>query len=430
MKKILFALLLISGFAYGQTPPGYTKISSRYEWIATMADSGMHIPRYCGVPTLRSGVFNGDGQIGIDTCNHKLYIYSNGWKAITNEAQFLDSIAALRADIGTGGGVGYPPRRSIELGGSPDSLQLVNDEAAPGNNKVYGTDTGGVKGYQDAILVDTSGSLDGYEAYLDKPNNTVKFRAATGGGVHGYIRILVDGDSPMPVTGDTSITSGYFYNKTITIDGIRPSEWFIVDSTIFFTRPLTIADTMDIEAWDSSSIEVITLTSPPAGPDYLVESVTSGGTITESPAHTFTQATSTPYTVFTPNIPSSANMELIWEVTSGSQEAVAVGLDVNNTNNNYFSGTGVWAYTAYIFSGSLNYIEAGGAVISPVSLSSGAGVFLKLKRAGSTVTLEYSTNSGSSWTVGHTYSVTTTAALYPKAAFPVSSKSLVNARLE
>ena len=46
----------------------------------------------------------------------------------------------------TGGG-GYEPKNSIEV--DTGGLQLVGDELAPGNNKVYGTDAAGEKGWKD-----------------------------------------------------------------------------------------------------------------------------------------------------------------------------------------------------------------------------------------------------------------------------------------
>ena len=48
----------------------------------------------------------------------------------------------------TGGGSGgYEPKNSIEV--DTGELQLVGDESAPGNNKVYGTDAAGAKGWKD-----------------------------------------------------------------------------------------------------------------------------------------------------------------------------------------------------------------------------------------------------------------------------------------
>jgi hypothetical protein len=50
-------------------------------------------------------------------------------------------------EIPGGGSGGYEPKNSIEV--DADELQLVGDQSAPGNNKVYGTDALGAKGWKD-----------------------------------------------------------------------------------------------------------------------------------------------------------------------------------------------------------------------------------------------------------------------------------------
>lgn len=50
-------------------------------------------------------------------------------------------------EIPSGGSGCYEPKNSIEV--DAGELQLVGDELAPGNNKVYGTNGAGVKGWKD-----------------------------------------------------------------------------------------------------------------------------------------------------------------------------------------------------------------------------------------------------------------------------------------
>lgn len=78
--KLLIACLLISSAVFGQTPPGYTKIGARYDWLAGKFDSSLHIPGYATTPNYRTGAWVGAGNIGVDTVNNRLYFYSNGWK--------------------------------------------------------------------------------------------------------------------------------------------------------------------------------------------------------------------------------------------------------------------------------------------------------------------------------------------------------------
>ena len=50
-------------------------------------------------------------------------------------------------EIPGGGSGGYEPKNSIEA--DTGELQLVGDDASPGNNKAYGTDAAGAKGWKD-----------------------------------------------------------------------------------------------------------------------------------------------------------------------------------------------------------------------------------------------------------------------------------------
>lgn len=75
---------------------------------------------------------------------------------------------------GTGGGISFVwTEDSVQGDGSlGDPVKLVNDQASPGNNKVYGTDSTGVKGWQDF------------------PPDMI-----TGSGVAGQIAVFTDPDS-------------------------------------------------------------------------------------------------------------------------------------------------------------------------------------------------------------------------------------------
>lgn len=86
MKKILFLVLLIGGVAYGQTPSGFTKINSRYEYLALGSDSGILLPRYAGTPSgLRGGMPNWAGQIVSDTVNGRIYHrFNSTWVRLAN----------------------------------------------------------------------------------------------------------------------------------------------------------------------------------------------------------------------------------------------------------------------------------------------------------------------------------------------------------
>ena len=87
--------------------------------------------------------------IGDRTYTEQNYILNN--ETLTESLDSLDQalkiIEACCSDDDDSSGGGYEPKNSIEV--NTGELQLVGDEASPGNNKVYGTDGAGVKGWKD-----------------------------------------------------------------------------------------------------------------------------------------------------------------------------------------------------------------------------------------------------------------------------------------
>lgn len=80
MKKLLTILfILIAYVSYGQYTPKYSPpyapmTAYGYLYKRLTADTTLHIPSFCGTPTLRSvGIKN--SAIAFDTCNNRLYFY-------------------------------------------------------------------------------------------------------------------------------------------------------------------------------------------------------------------------------------------------------------------------------------------------------------------------------------------------------------------
>ena len=87
-------LLLVSGYAMAQ-PANYVPYASRNRYIALMADSTFHIPRFNGAPSLRTGGSTNDGALAADTANGRLYMYYNSaWSLINKDTSntFLNSL--------------------------------------------------------------------------------------------------------------------------------------------------------------------------------------------------------------------------------------------------------------------------------------------------------------------------------------------------
>jgi hypothetical protein len=82
MRKIIISLLLsfLVAFGYAQ----YTPMTAYgYTFKRIKCDSTLHIPSFCGVPSLLGSTIK-NGAIALDTCGNNLYIWTNGigWKAI------------------------------------------------------------------------------------------------------------------------------------------------------------------------------------------------------------------------------------------------------------------------------------------------------------------------------------------------------------
>jgi len=85
MKKtiILLCLLVLTFVSYSQSQ--YTPMTATgYQEKRLKVDSSLHIPSFCGVPTLRNSTAI-QGAIAMDTCNNKLYKWTRaaGWSEVS-----------------------------------------------------------------------------------------------------------------------------------------------------------------------------------------------------------------------------------------------------------------------------------------------------------------------------------------------------------
>ena len=55
-----------------------------YQFKRIVADSTLHLPSFCGIPTLRNSSLK-NGALAIDTCGQKVYFWTNGggWAEVT-----------------------------------------------------------------------------------------------------------------------------------------------------------------------------------------------------------------------------------------------------------------------------------------------------------------------------------------------------------
>lgn len=132
MKKLITFLLIICAFS-SQAQVYQSQNSYGFQYRRLKIDSTLHIPTFCGIPTLRGSVVGNQSAIGFDSCNNKLYLYNpedSTWKGISvgttvtvvsfTKNAGRDSIILLLSD-----GTRYAVRDST--GGSAPTLQNTTD---------------------------------------------------------------------------------------------------------------------------------------------------------------------------------------------------------------------------------------------------------------------------------------------------------------
>lgn len=91
--KFIFIVALAIFFCIYASAQQYTPMTAAgYQMKRLKIDSTLHIPSFCGMPTIRNSTAK-DGAIAMDTCNNKLYKWTNqaGWSEITGGGSTIDT---------------------------------------------------------------------------------------------------------------------------------------------------------------------------------------------------------------------------------------------------------------------------------------------------------------------------------------------------
>lgn len=191
---IAFVAIFFLGKASAQQ---YTPMTAAgYQMKRIKADSTLHIPSFCGVPTLRNSTAK-DGAIAMDTCNNKLYKWTNqaGWSEITGGGTTIDTTSLsnrinLKLNISDTASMMSPYSRT----------NVVNAALA---NKLN--------------ISDTASMLSPYLRKIDTTNKWVSSVTKVN---DSTIRVIKDGttsDLLIRGSGVSSTITGRFGNDTATV---------------------------------------------------------------------------------------------------------------------------------------------------------------------------------------------------------------------
>ena len=84
-------LMFIVSISFAQYTP---MTAAGYQFKRILCDSTLHIPSFCGIPTLRNSTAK-NGAIAMDTCNYKFYMWTNigGWSQIVGAGTDTTSLS-------------------------------------------------------------------------------------------------------------------------------------------------------------------------------------------------------------------------------------------------------------------------------------------------------------------------------------------------
>lgn len=178
---ILTAFLGAYGVAFAQ-PAQYTPMTAQgYQMKRIKADSTLHIPSFCGTPTIKGSTAI-DGAIAIDTCGNILYKWTRaeGWSQITGGGPSgIDSLKRVSDSIyarkngtfvfqykdSTGGTTIDTTSLSNRINGRIDSLKRSNDSIYARKNGLF------VFQYKDSTGGTTSPANDTAKVVIAKVHN-------------------------------------------------------------------------------------------------------------------------------------------------------------------------------------------------------------------------------------------------------------------
>ena len=216
--KFLIAALFFSLVAAAQ-PSNYIKFNTRGRWIAGMFDSTLHVPRFNGSPSLRTGGSSMDGAIAIDTTNGIFYFYQGGsWKRanLDTSAYAVTSVYRKTASDSVFYVKGGVHTFAFKDSTGASSYTFTNGLSESGGTVKLGGDlvdaTTTINGKNKVLVIDSSLYLYFISRNTDIPNNDARILIATDEGIistfdNGTINSSININNVISFTALNSTTS-------------------------------------------------------------------------------------------------------------------------------------------------------------------------------------------------------------------------------
>lgn len=315
----------------------------------------------------------------------------------------------------SGGGLGMKVRRSLEI--ISDSSQLLNDSAsfASGAVKVYGYDT--TRGWKNAakIVLSSPQDIDGLR-YKSSNSTWVNYSL-----VQKRLQFQVDTTTNSPASGDSTITHAYFLGKHLRVyrEGLMQTQddttegFELSDSVLTVHPPWVSGERIIIETSDTTVWSELALQVPPTPPvDSSWVNITIGTNVQLTNTDSVWSSTVGAgsgwgnYGLSGLKLPAGQDGGVRFKYTGSDGQYGLIGFRTSNTNGNYTTwdaGVGIVGTTwATIESGTPGF--PGGAA--------SVGDYIVLRRTGSTLKMQKSSDGGATYTDLYTFTFTSSADLY------------------
>jgi len=272
-KFILLCAIILCTITTFAQPAQYTPMTAAgYQMKRLKVDTTLHLPSFCGVPTLRGSLAK-EGALAIDTCGKLLYMWTRtgGWDTVNVSGggesstdttslsnrinQRIDSLIRRNDSIFArkNGVFVFQYKDSIGGGGSTPTLQQVTTQGATttntitvaGLNLVTGANSINVtNGGDGSFVIKNTGTSD----EILNVNNGANGYLTFGGGAGTYVKMKVSQDAnveltapglngriPISVNGNLADANG---NITISTGGVAVDTIFrtLGKDSIFYKK--------------------------------------------------------------------------------------------------------------------------------------------------------------------------------------------------